>query len=1092
MPAAASLLSATGDDGGLRTLPGVLQGPRFILAALAPTRPFPTLWDYFDARTVPETLGSWLALAAWAGDAPAAAGIKAALRAVAPSIPANDTETTAMNAPLALIYYTALGRPGEEAALPLARRFRGVETAAVRSSWADENATFIAFKGLNTTGNWAHTHLDQGSFVFATHGQFFAQDLGSDEYSAPGYFSGSRFDLYRTNASGHNTLSFSGRNPLCKVIATYSANCTPALFDVFNETDAAATASTTAAAATAAAAAATPFPVDVFAIVNLTEGLQVLDLGLLRVQRGFIVGAGGTQLVVVDEIAIDASPPNPSPPVWWKLHTVANVSISADLAVATLTTLNVSVAITVAFLPAISACPGAAFSVSPLNLQPPLLDSPGVSVLRLEAAAAACARIVVVVGVAPPGVGAGLRPLGEWRDQGPYDDAAGGGPAVAAPSSQPAVRPTHLAARVAQRVHAGLPPRPRIIMDAARQADVAAFAANNSEAARYWASTLAQADWVLRVPPIYPHGVNGTNDLGGARQILQRVYALALAFRLTANETFASRCAAELAVAAQWHDWDLFDGGLVTAELLHAAAVGLDWLDAFWPSSPARLAQRAALVGAMVELGLRPLFDAYETLPPFANPNTFINATNCYGLVVNGGAVIGAAALLGEPGAPLWVEASLLPWALHYLSFSYSSFGPEGDGSWFEGPNYHLYALRYMVPTAYSLQTALGDDFGLLAWPGVESTAAAFAYHATPQFSLLNWADTDEAPETIGAVLALASRFGDAGSAAAVRGAIDGIYVAPDETGNPSMNAPVGLIFFTALGGPAERAAAPLDKHFEGRDIVVFASSHLDPNATIAHFKAGTNGGNVHLHQDQGSFVLHTRGQRVIADLGRDSYALFCYFCPPIRWDYYRLNALGHNTLTLDGKTHDYPAGGAITLFGSTGNAGPPRNGADAWAVANLTALYASLGLRRWQRGVAALAGRSALLVVDELDLTGSGASNLTWAAHSNGTVDVLGGPALAVRITTAEGGVVAALGVLPSATECPGLALAAVPVDLAPPQLPTPGIVRTQLFLDLRRGSGGAAPSCTRIAVAVGVGAPADLRVNALADWAELGPLAA
>jgi hypothetical protein len=45
-----------------------------------------------------------------------------------------------------------------------------VEVAAARSAWGDENATFIAFKGLNTSGNWAHTHLDQGSFAFATQG----------------------------------------------------------------------------------------------------------------------------------------------------------------------------------------------------------------------------------------------------------------------------------------------------------------------------------------------------------------------------------------------------------------------------------------------------------------------------------------------------------------------------------------------------------------------------------------------------------------------------------------------------------------------------------------------------------------------------------------------------------------------------------------------------------------------------------------------------------------------------------------------------------------------------------------------------------
>jgi len=41
-------------------------------------------------------------------------------------------------------------------------------------------------------------------------------------------------------------------------------------------------------------------------------------------------------------------------------------------------------------------------------------------VLLLEAEAVACSRIVVAVGVAPPGVGAGVRPLDEWQSSGPW------------------------------------------------------------------------------------------------------------------------------------------------------------------------------------------------------------------------------------------------------------------------------------------------------------------------------------------------------------------------------------------------------------------------------------------------------------------------------------------------------------------------------------------------------------------------------------------------------------------------------------------------------------------------------------------------
>lgn len=395
VPTIASLLSATGGDAGLRATPGVLLAPRFVLAAVARTAPLPTLWAYFDARAVPETVGSYLALAAWAGDAPAAAGVKRLLDSLAPGSPVDDEETTAMNAPLACLYYTPLGAAGDDAELPLISLFRGPQVAMARAAWVD-NATFIGFKGINSTvGNWAHTHLDGGSFVFATEGQWFAQDLESDLYSAPGYFDSSRFNLLRTNVTGHNTLSFGGHDPLCRILDKYAADCPAAPFVAFNATPA--------------------LPgVDAFAVVNLTEGYARAGVALAAA-RGFIVRGGVEELVTVDEAAGNAEP------LWWTVFTVANVSVAPDGRSASLSTANTTRPVSVAFLAAASDCAAATFSVAPLDLAPPLLPAPGVSVLRLAAPRGArCARVVVDVGVAPlAGVGRGVRPLGEWAADGP-------------------------------------------------------------------------------------------------------------------------------------------------------------------------------------------------------------------------------------------------------------------------------------------------------------------------------------------------------------------------------------------------------------------------------------------------------------------------------------------------------------------------------------------------------------------------------------------------------------------------------------------------------------------------------------------------
>ena len=668
-----------------------------------------------------------------------------------------------------------------------------------------------------------------------------------------------------------------------------------------------------------------------------------------------------------------------------------------------------------------------------------------------------------------------------------------------------------IAARIALRVADGLPPRPRFILDADRLNNVRNFISNTSESAGYFKNVMAQADWILSVQPFYIHTINNTGDLGGARQVLQRVYALSIVYRITGNETYAIRCDAELANAIRWHDWDLFDGGLVTAELLHATAMGLDQLDSYWKSSPDRMSSRVALVNGMVELGMKAFYIAYQTLPPYANQNTFINATNCYGLVVNGGAVIGAVALLGESPdlVPAWVAEVVLSSALMYLVDSYESYAPVHDGSWYEGPNYHLYAVRYTVPTVFSLISVLGYDFDLLSYPGIESTAHAIVAQLSPQQTFFNWADTHEEIETSAAALALASYFNDAASAFAIREVINDIVIQPNETGDISMQATVGLLYYTPLGSRIDRAAMLKDTILVGRDVATFSSNTSDKNATYVGIKAGTNGGNVHLHQDAGTFIFHSQSERFFADLGSDNYGLFCYFCPPIRWNYYRLNAFGHNTVTFNNKTHDYPATGHIINFNSTGNSGPPLyGGVNAFAIMDLSTMYASIGIS-WKRGFVLLQNREILVIVDEFSVGGGMganfqnppgeldtvtveeniekvkknddvAQNLTWAAHTNATVTIMNKTA---TINT-RNGATATLIVLPSSTQCPELDLEAIPVDLAPPQLSSTGLVRIQLF-------SGNVSGCKRISVLIGTSnVPLDLVLNKLNDWNDLGPL--
>lgn len=82
--------------------------------------------------------------------------------------------------------------------------FRYVEAAAMRSDWLNPLAGFIGFKaGDNAV---SHGHLDLGSFVYDALGIRWANDIGADSYSLPGYSGDKRWTYYRLRAEAHNTL----------------------------------------------------------------------------------------------------------------------------------------------------------------------------------------------------------------------------------------------------------------------------------------------------------------------------------------------------------------------------------------------------------------------------------------------------------------------------------------------------------------------------------------------------------------------------------------------------------------------------------------------------------------------------------------------------------------------------------------------------------------------------------------------------------------------------------------------------------------------------------------------------------------------
>jgi hypothetical protein len=206
LPFAMALGAVTGDT-SLLDLPGLTDAPLFQVASMD------AQWRYFnwaDSEETQETLAMLLSTAERSGEV----GTAYALRARLDSSPVPPTDFLACSArcalefPHALLYFSAAGGAADRDALPLDIAYPQKMLTTMRSGWG-ANDTFVGFRA-GSNCSWGHGDLDAGSFVYTWGGVRWVSELGADNYGLPGYFGGGRFQWYRKNSRGHNTLQFNG------------------------------------------------------------------------------------------------------------------------------------------------------------------------------------------------------------------------------------------------------------------------------------------------------------------------------------------------------------------------------------------------------------------------------------------------------------------------------------------------------------------------------------------------------------------------------------------------------------------------------------------------------------------------------------------------------------------------------------------------------------------------------------------------------------------------------------------------------------------------------------------------------------------
>jgi hypothetical protein len=442
------------------------------------------------------------------------------------------------------------------------------------------------------------------------------------------------------------------------------------------------------------------------------------------------------------------------------------------------------------------------------------------------------------------------------------------------------------------------PGHPRLILLDSDLDRLRTLTRENPLARRIYADLEKECERLLTIP-VTEYKLNASRLLLQANRVLDRVSTLALMYRLTNRDAYLRRAVAELRAAANFRDWNPARF-TETAIITHAFALGYDWL--YNSLSPE---DRTVIRGAIVTKALD------QAIPLYQRENGWPHDHYNGNIVCNAGMGLGALAIAGDPGTEPDSTITdnsindkcsvILRLVLESIPRGLATYGIEG--SWPEGPGYWDFATEYASVLFSALQTALGNDYGLSSFHGVDRAGRFRIYTTGPAGKVFNFADALEDAGLAPEMYWLAKRFSNP------------VYAWSEQKALERSTHPDAYDlawFYRDVRAPQQVPALSPDAIFRGVDLACMRSAWDDPTALYLAVKGGDNKA-AHAHLDLGSFVLDAGGVRWASDLGPDDYDLPGYFNPRQRWTYYRTRTEAHNTLLVDGANQDVRAEARIT-----------------------------------------------------------------------------------------------------------------------------------------------------------------------------------
>ncbi len=401
----------------------------------------------------------------------------------------------------------------------------------------------------------------------------------------------------------------------------------------------------------------------------------------------------------------------------------------------------------------------------------------------------------------------------------------------------------------------------------------------------------------LDEPPIaYQFDGPGNPRLKAQRRAsMFRIFNLGVLYRLTGNLEYAERVKADLLAAAQFKDWGP-SHFLNIGEIGMLMGCGYDWIYDTLTED-----EKDIIVNGIIENGLKEGIRAYNGNHP---DGWWRSRKMNWNQVCNGGLLVSALAIADRDSA---TAAKILDGALKSIPHAMEGYKP--DGAWYEGPTYFAYGTTYNALLIEATRTALGNAVDWQAIDGYESLGLSGNFHIQtvgPSNYYFNFGDSKDNLYFSPVMFWFSHTYNQPVYAAFERLLVErdlprmrqGVMMDDD-----TLDRFFGLLlaWYDDRGQELSYDDLALDMSFSGETAVAAMRSGWDRDDIYLGFKGGYNQAD-HGHMDIGSFVLDADEIRWAVDLGGDHYdSLPGYFdFDNRRWNYFRCNNKGHNTLVID------------------------------------------------------------------------------------------------------------------------------------------------------------------------------------------------